>query len=540
TASSFPRTDWTVIWEKDPVYRVSPLNRVLYVKCAASLDEVKRNVAPFRTFLQTVGVAGNIVERKKVLEALCDSGVARVTRLGKMLEGANGSPHDGIFPMMSLVNWIGIEGRPGPLDRLIEMVGHARARSPFYRRHLSGVGRVSSLEDFHRVPFLQKEHVLENTPPDSTDLLTSKAQRGIYFASGGSTGQPKYVFYDQHEYEHTCRAVASALEAGGLGADDVIANLFVAGNLWSSWLSVEKAIANTKAISVPVGSGLPMENIVNYLRDFKVTALIGLPSFIAKLAEHVGPGRGRRGLRVGKIFYGGEYVGEEMARYFRRVFPGAAVRSAGYATADAGVVGFQCEKCSMGVHHLFSSSQYIEFVDPETRKPVQRGSVGELVVTCLNKRMMPIIRYRVGDLGRWVDGRCGCGRKEPLFEILGRCDDRIHVGGAHLFVNDIQDAIGRVPGLSFNFQIVIGRKGHKDALKIRVEAGPRSPLPAAVRSRLGGLLMAEIGNCCSDLMESVRMGWLDAPDIEVLGPGAIERVARTGKIRKVLDHRIRL
>ncbi len=540
--SSFPGTDWTVIYEKDPAYRVSPLNRVLYVKCVTSLEEVKRRVAPFRDYLQTVGVAGNITERKRVLEALCDSGVARVARLGKMLVGANGSPHDGIFPMMSLVNWISIDEKPGPLDRLIELVEYARAKSPFYRRHLAGAGGIVTLEDFHKIPFLEKHHVLENTPPDSPDLLTSRVQRGIYFASGGSTGQPKYVFYDQHEYDNTCRALAFALEAGGLGAEDVVANLFVAGNLWSSWLSVEKAIAGTKAISVPVGSSLPMENIVKYLEDFRVTAIVGLPSFIGKLAEFVDAGNGKRkyNLRINKIFYGGEYVGGEMVRFFNRVFPGAAVRSAGYATADAGVVGFQCEKCSKGRHHLFDSSQYIEFVDTENFKPVPRGAVGELVVTCLNKRHMPIIRYRVGDLGRWVGRPCECGRKELMFEILGRCDDRIHVGGAHLFVNDIQNALGRTPGLSFNFQVVIGKKGHRDTLKIRAEAKPARPLTAGARASLGNRLMEEIGRCCEDLSYSMKMKWLEKPEIEILTPNTIERVLRTGKIRKVLDNRIKL
>ena len=538
--SAFPETDWTIIYEKDPAYRVSPLNRVLYVKCVCSLEEIKKSLAPFRDYLQTVGVAGNITERKRTLEALYDSGVTRVARLGRMLDGANGSPHDGIFPMMSLVNWIGIEEKPCPLDKLIELVDHARGKSPFYKRHFVSVGGIVTLKDFQKVPFLEKNHVLENTPPDSADLLTSKVQRGIYFASGGSTGAPKYVFYDQHEYDHTCRMLAFALEAGGLGAADVIANVFVAGNLWSSWLSVEKAIAYTKAISVPVGSNLPIENIVKYLEDFKVTAIVGLPSFMVKLAEFVAAGGGKYDLHINKIFYGGEYVGAEMIKFFQSVFPGASVRSAGYATADAGVIGFQCGECSKGLHHLFAFSQYIEFVDRDSLKALPRGGTGELVVTGLNKKHMPIIRYRVGDLGRWVDRRCDCGRKEPLFEILGRCDDRIHVGGAHLFVNDIQNALGKVPELSFNFQVVIDKKGHKDTLKIRVEARDLAAAQASSREDAGRRLMDEISGHCEDLQDSIRMKWLDKPEIEILRPGAIERVLRTGKIRRVIDKRVKI
>ena len=535
--SSAPKTDWTVIYEKDPVYRVSPLNRVLYVKTVESIEAVRDLLMPMRGYIQTVGVGGSI-ERKKVLETLGPVGIARVVKLGKMLEEANGSPHDGIYPMMSLVNWVPIEEKPSQLDRLSELVDHARKRSPFYGRHFKGVPRIVSLEDFQKVPFLEKHHVLENTPPDSSDLLTSKVQRGIFFASGGSTGQPKYVFYDQHEYDHTCRMLAFTYEAAGLNEKDTIANLFIAGNLWSSWLSVEKAIAYTKAISVPVGSNLPLENIAGYLEDFQVTAVIGLPSFLVKLAEYVKANKGKHRLAIKKIFYGGEYVGDEMVKFFKSVFPGVDVRSGGYATADAGVIGFQCPACVKGEHHLFAHSQFIEFVDQDTLKPVSPGEVGELVVTGLSKKHMPIIRYRVGDLGRWVLKPCACGRKEKLFEILGRCDDRIHVGGAHLFVNDLQEALGRVPDLTFNFQAVIDKKGHRDTLKLRVEV--KDPAALARAGELGDLLWRAIEKHCEDLHESVRMKWLDKPEIEVLKPGSIERVLRTGKIRKVIDKRVKL
>ncbi len=535
--SSAPKTDWTIIYEADPVYRVSPLNRVLYVKTVESIEEVKKLLMPMRGYIQTVGVGGSI-ERKKVLETLAPAGIARVVKLGKMLEEANGSPHDGIFPMMSLVNWVPIEEKPSQLDRLSELVDHARTRSPFYGRHFKGVPRIVSFEDFAKVPFLEKHHVLENTPPDSADLLTSKVQRGIYFASGGSTGQPKYVFYDQHEYDHTCRMLAFTYETAGLGEKDTIANLFIAGNLWSSWLSAEKAIAYTKAISVPVGSNLPLENIIGYLHDFKVTALIGLPSFLVKLAEFVKANKGKYKLPVKKILYGGEYVGEEMIKFFKSVFPGVDVRSAGYATADAGAIGFQCPVCVKGQHHLFAFSQFIEFVDQDTMAPVKKGDVGELVVTCLSKKHMPIIRYRVGDLGRWIMKPCACGRKEPLFEILGRCDDRIHVGGAHLFVNDIQNALGKITDLSFNFQVVIDKKGHRDTLAIRVEV--KDPYALARAGELGDLLWREIEKHCSDLHDSVRMKWLDKPAIEVLKPNALERIQRTGKIRRVIDKRVKV
>ena len=536
--SSFPKTDWTIIYEKSPDYKISPLNRVMYFKIVSSLKEIKKSVKKYSGYIQTIGVGGHLCDRKEVVDAFYDLGIARVVKLGKMLEGVTGSPHDGIYPMMSLINWIGIEGKPSQLERISELIRFVKEKSPFYKKHLAAVGEIRTMEDFQKVPFLEKNHIYDNTPPDSSAMMTSKVHRGVYFASGGSTGSPKYIFYNSHEYDHTVRMLAYTMEAGGLNSDDVIANLFIAGNLWSSWLSVEKAIAYTKAISVPVGSSLPMENIVKYLEDFKVTAVIGLPSFLVRLAEFANENRKQFKLNIKKIFYGGEYVGDEMIKFFQKIFPGVEVKSAGFATADAGVVGFQCQKCSKGVHHLFDHSQYMEFVNPQTLKPVKAGEIGELVITSLTKRHMPIIRFRLGDLGRWILKPCECGRKELLFEVLGRSDDRIHVGGAHLFVSDIQNAVGKVKELSFNFQLMMEKKGYKDTLTVAVEVKNAKDLNKA--DKISQKLRKEIYSHCEDLRESIKMKWLDAPKIELLAPNFIERVLRTGKIKRVIDKRIKI
>ncbi|MFA5139077.1 MAG: acyl-CoA reductase [Elusimicrobiota bacterium] len=517
--SSSPSAHWTVIAEKSPAFRVSPLNRVVYVKAVPGVSALKKSLMPFRGFIQSVGVRGTMEERLALACALAPAGIARVTELGRMLEPIPGAPHDGTYPMRELVHFLPVEGKPSAEDRLCELAEFARRRSPFHKRHLAGCPAVSSLEDFRRLPVMDKAHVLRNTPPRSRALFTGPTRSGIYFASGGSTGQPKYVFYDQGEYSQVCRSLGKALEAGGLGPGDTAANLFVAGNLWSSFLSVEKALATTQAVSVPIGSSLDMPSILRYLQEFQATALIGLPSFLLKTADAA---RKRR-IPVRRIFFGGEVMTRSMEAFLKKCFPGASVRSAAFATADAGVVGFQCERAPRGVHHLDAASQFLEILDPDTLRPCAPGETGELFVTPLNKRLMPLLRYRLGDLGRWIKTPCACGRAEPLFELLGRCDDRIHVGGAHLFVNDLDAAFQGAP-----FQVVLRSEGHRERVTLRVET--QRPVPQLLKSVL---------KHCADLAESVRQGLLPEPAVELLAPGSLERVARTGKLRRVLDLRER-
>ena len=144
---------------------------------------------------------------------------------------------------------------------------------------------------------------------------------------------------------------------------------------------------------------------------------------------------------------------------------------------------------------------------------------------------MPIIRYRTGDLGRWLPGPCPCGTPAPRFVLLGRCDDRINVGGAHLDVKDVSRALSSVPGLSLAYQIVVADDGG-ERVTVKVErAGSRTN--GACAQRLSQALL----DCSEELRDSVGRGWLKPPVIEIVAPGALPRQARTGKLRRVVDLR---
>jgi len=393
---------------------------------------------------------------------------------------------------------------------------------------------VRTARDFAALPLLNKNDILANTPPESEAMFSAKPGNGVYFASGGSTGSPKYIFYEFNEYENTTRSLARCFTGPGLSPSDRAANLFVAGNLWSSFISVEKALPHTGAVSVPLSSTLPLPSLIKYLEEFRVTAIIGLPSFLLRVAEAVEQSSPRPKIPLRFVFYGGEHAGLAAAAYFRKIFPGVELKSAGYATVDAGCIGFQCPHCKKGEHHLFSENQYLEILDPATGKAVPEGAVGELVTTPLDKTFMPVIRFKLGDLGRWLPGRCPCGAPEPRFELLGRCDDRIHLGGAHIFISDLENAFSSVPGLSLNFQAELCNSGHRDVLRLKVERRRDCKTDAA---QLAQALQKSLRRNCEDLAYVLEHRWIEDPEIVILPSGGIERLARTGKIKKVVDLR---
>jgi phenylacetate-CoA ligase len=183
------------------------------------------------------------------------------------------------------------------------------------------------------------------------------------------------------------------------------------------------------------------------------------------------------------------------------------------------------------VHHLLYDYQYLEILDPETGRPVPEGEVGEIVVTCLKRRLMPLIRYRTGDLGRRVGEQCPCGRTTPLFELKGRTGDVLRVGTVSIYPDSIAAALSQVQGTSHLFQIVADRTGAKDVLTIRTER-----LHHGDPDRSGEIRQA-ILNENPELPEALAEGWLAALEVEVLEPDGLPRNERTGKIQRAVDRR---
>jgi len=65
----------------------------------------------------------------------------------------------------------------------------------------------------------------------------------------------------------------------------------------------------------------------------------------------------------------------------------------------------------------------IEIVD-DAGCPVSPGKMGRVLVTTLENRLMPLVRYEIGDYAIAAEGICGCGRTLPLIgRIAGRAVD---------------------------------------------------------------------------------------------------------------------
>ena len=203
------------------------------------------------------------------------------------------------------------------------------------------------------------------------------------------------------------------------------------------------------------------------------TCLIGVPSQMYALAAHA------PGLRPKTVLLSADYVPVSVQRFLEktwncRVFTHWGMTETGYGG------GVQCG--ARAGYHLRDRDLLIEILDPETGQPVPEGQYGELVLTTLRRRGMPLVRYRTGDLGRMIAEPCACGCLKPrLDKVEGRLDDSVRLSDGKVLSMHILDellfALDEVEDFQASYNAaqkhltvaVMKKAGYADAVGSRVK-----------------------------------------------------------------------
>jgi phenylacetate-coenzyme A ligase PaaK-like adenylate-forming protein len=208
------------------------------------------------------------------------------------------------------------------------------------------------------------------------------------------------------------------------------------------------------------------------------------------------------------------------------------IGSAGYGAVDTGLMGYQCEHATGGEHHVLGDHTYMEIVDPTTLAPVGPGEEGLILVTSLDRQLQPVIRYNIGDLGRWIDSPCPCGRTAPRFVLLRRGDDVLRIGYANVTYDEVSAAFAGATELTSTVQMIKEREARRDKLSFRIEV--REPDGLDVEA-LGDRLTAALSAAKPDIGKLLATGYIHPLAFEFLPVGAIPRLPVTGKFKRTLD-----
>jgi phenylacetate-CoA ligase len=413
-----------------------------------------------------------------------------------------------------------------------ELIRFVRDKSPFYKKLYSGLPETAELTD---LPVLSLEEYWKANGLKNNSVLTGPMIDGVVFKSGGTTGNPKFSVFSKEEWKDFTESFGRGIVAGGLDVGDRVVNLFYVGQLYGSFLFINKSIeeAPLGVLQLPVAGSTDFAEILSTIEEFQANALAGVPSTIMNLAEYIAEKAPDR-LSVKKIFFGGEPVYGDQRERLLEIFPGVQILSIGYASTDAGLLGYADRGCKPGEHRTFDQETVLEILDEHTHKPIEgAGLEGLLVVTNLARTLMPIVRYPAGDRGMWLEPMGTPNRK---FMLMGRSEEAARIGLIKLYVQDVRDVINhfRAELGILDFQLVVFHQDLLDGLIVRIAANADQDKLRDNTQKV----VDEIHRARPLYEEFVRDNKVHPIEIQWIKMGELETNSRTGKLRRVIDRRL--
>ncbi|MGH7353176.1 MAG: phenylacetate--CoA ligase family protein [Candidatus Rokuibacteriota bacterium] len=361
------------------------------------------------------------------------------------------------------------------LERLRATLAWAVERVAFHRERFDPVS-VRTLDDLAALPFVRKADLREHYPFGLFAVPPSELAR--IHASSGTKGKPTVVGYTAGDLDVWREVMARVMTAAGARPGDLLHNAFGYG-LFTGGLGFHDGAERIGLTVIPASSGNTARHIL-LLEDLRPAGLCGTPSFVLHIAETLAEQGGRAdrlGLRYG--MFGAEPWTEGIRHALERALGCRAYDIYGLSEIVGPGVAGECE-AREGLH-VCDDHFLPEIIDPATGAVLGPGREGELVLTTLTKRAIPMIRYRTGDITTLTDEPCRCGRTSArIARLKGRADDMLIIKGVNLYPSEVERALLTVEDLVPHYQLVVDRRETLARLEIQVE-----PAPALVE-RCGG------------------------------------------------------
>ena len=397
-------------------------------------------------------------------------------------------------------------------------------RSPMYGKRLGELGitadSIQTVDDIRKIPFTTKDDLRNNYP---FGLVGGDMKDAIRIhSSSGTTGHPTVVAYSRHDIDSWANMIARNMYMVGCRDTDVFQNSSGYG-MFTGGLGFQYGAEKLGAVTIPAAAGNSKRQIM-FIKDFGTTCLHAIPSYAIRLAEvFKDEGVDPRSTKLHTLFIGAEPHTEEQRRRIERLLGVKAYNSFGMTEMNGPGVAFECKE--QNGMHLWEDNYILEIIDPDTIEPVPDGEMGEMVLTTLDRTMMPILRYRTHDLTRIIVGDCPCGRTHRRIDrIKGRTDDMFIIKGVNVFPMQVEKILVKYPGLGSNYLISLETIDDNDVMTVEVELDDMSTD-----------VYPELQKMTKDIQRALKDEILLTPRVKLVKKGSLP--VSEGKAVRVKDTR---
>ncbi len=399
-------------------------------------------------------------------------------------------------------------------------------RSAFYREKLKDAGfasapAVGGLAEIAWLPLTEKREVSATRTPEDpigAHLCVSPSEIVRIYSTSGTTGAPTYIPLTAGDLENWVTGSARSYAASGITAGQRIVSTYNAGPFVAG--AALAALDRVGLCHIPVGTG-NTERLIQAVELLRPEAAVLTPSYAAYLIEWAAERDfDLAGSSVERVLVAGEPGGGEPA--FR------AKLEAGWGARVTEVMGIgdigaslwgECEEQD-GMHLGARGFVHAEVIEPETGVAVEMddGATGELVLTHLQHRAAPLLRFRTRDHVEVRTNPCTCGRTSPRVRCIGRTDDMLIVRGVNVFPSAVREVVSAfAPEVSGHILVKPQAAGVKQ----------EPPLPVSVELARGATADAALADAIRERLRSVL---LTQTRVELVPWGSLQRSEYKSKL----------
>ena len=368
-------------------------------------------------------------------------------------------------------------------DRLTGLVGRLKSLDvPYWREKMSGVGFVTTIDDIAELPFTVKSELRDTYPYGMLTMPIEECSR--IHASSGTSGKPTVVAYSKEDLRVFADVNARSIMCAGAGPDDILHIAYGYG-LFTGGLGLHGG-AEMVGVTVVPASGGNSAFQAGLLADLGARGFCCTPSFAVLLGERAIELGLMDQIKAEYAILGAEPWSEAMRQKIEEMWGVDALDIYGLSEViGPGVMMESIE--AKGAPFIYDDHFYPEIIEPDGDNPMPRGEYGELVITTLTKEAQPMIRYRTGDVTRFVDEPSACGRTfQRLDRISGRVDDMLIIRGVNVFPSAIEAVVLDDDAVTGQYAIVVDRRDAMANLEVRCELADEADVPKRdeIRDRL--------------------------------------------------------
>lgn len=408
--------------------------------------------------------------------------------------------------------------------KLRKQIKYVYENVPYYRnlmkKHNINPQNIKGIQDLSKLPFLSKND-LNNAYP--LDLVATPLENCIRIHStSGTTGRRVIAFYTKKDLNILEECCARAIVATG-GSSKDICQISYGYGLFTGGLGIDGGARRVGCLTLPMSYG-NTERQIQFMNDLGSTILCCTPSYASYMYEEMkNQGYNPKDIPLKIGIFGAEPWTEQMRDDIEKKLDIKAYDIYGLTEIIGPGVAFECSEQS-GMH-INEDHFLVEVINPDTNEILPEGTVGELVITCLDKEAFPLIRYRTHDICKIFHQKCSCGRTLiKMSKPIGRTDEMLIIRGINIFPSQIETVLMK-EGYNSNYQIIVDRVNSTDTIEINIE------IPNEIFLNNSN----EIPNMKKKLTNAMKNMLGISPQICFMEEKSIER--NDGKAIRVIDKR---